>query len=131
MKNQKETINEFRIDESELLSNTHFPVKAVFDMVSDCRFKDVIISISRNIGFGENYGACVFWGDLDECDKQNTPYFEGAEFGLHNGDEVIITPEELLYYLRIICGKYCREHPDDTNEINNAIEDFMYYNKLH
>lgn len=122
--------NEFRIDNSELLAEAHFPVKAIFDMVPDCRFKDVIISISRNIGFGENYGACVFWEDLDEYDKQNTRYFEGAEFGLHNGDEVIITPKELLYYLRIICGKYCREHPEDLETINNAFEAFKCYNHV-
>ena len=53
----------FRIHDYELLSDTHFPVKALFDMVQDFRFKDIIKSISCNRGFGENYGACVFWND--------------------------------------------------------------------
>lgn len=81
---------EFRINESELLNKEHFPVKVLFDMVSDKRFIKAIKGVSKGIGFGENYGACIFQNDLDEYDKSNTDIFEGAEFGLHSGDEVII-----------------------------------------
>lgn len=120
----------FRIHDHELLSDTHFPVKALFDMVQDLRFKDIIKSISCNRGFGENYGACVFWNDLDDYDKQNTPLYEGAEFGLHNGEEVIIDLKELLYYLEVVCDKYCKEHPEDNEIINAYIIDFKKNNNL-
>lgn len=130
MGTQKSTESPFRIEESELLADTHFPVKALFNMVPDCRFVDTITALSRGIGFGENYGACVFWEDLDEYDRQHTPYYAGAEFGLHNGEEVILSPEELLHYLKIVCGKYCSEHTDDTDRINKTLDDFMLYFRI-
>ena len=120
----------FRIEEEELLSIAHFPVKALFDMVPDSCFKSTIKYISNNSGCGENYGACVFWNDLDDYDKQNTPFYDGAEFGLHNGDEVIISTKELLYYLNLICKKYCEDHPEDNVEIMKYIDDFKIINKL-
>ena len=88
---------DFRIYDHELLSDAHFHVKVLFDMVQDWHFKDIIKSISYNKGFGENYGACAFWDDLDDYDKQNTPIYKGAEFGLHSGEEVIIGLKEILY----------------------------------
>ena len=114
----------FRIEESELLEKNHYPVKVLFDMVSDERFKKVILGISDGIGFGENYGACVFWNDLDDYDKLNTEEYEGAEFGLNNGEEVIINPKELFYYLNIICTKYCNDYPDERKWIMNMIEEY-------
>ena len=108
---------EFRIEDNELLDSSHYPVKVLFDMVSDERFEKVIWGICNNIGFGENYGACVFWDDLDDYDKANTEIYEGAEFGLHNGEEIIITPKELLYYLNIVCNKYCEDYFKDKEEI--------------
>ena len=119
---------DFRIYDHELLSDIHFPVKALFNMVPDNRFIDIIKSLSCNMGFGENYGACVFWNDLDDYDKQNTPIYEGAEFGLHSGKEVIISLKELLYYLEVVCDKYCKEHPEDIEIINKYINDFKNNN---
>ena len=107
----------FRIEDNELLQQNHYPVKVLFDMVSDERFKRVILGICNNVGFGENYGACVFWDDLDDYDKSKTEFYEGAEFGLNNGEEVIINQKELLYYLDIVCKKYCEDCLEDKQEI--------------
>ncbi|RKM58140.1 hypothetical protein D6853_00970 [Butyrivibrio sp. X503] len=76
--------SEFRIEESELLATNHYPVKALFNMVNDESFEKVIYGLCNKTGFGENYGACTFWDDLDDYDKTNTEYYEGAEFGLNN-----------------------------------------------
>ena len=108
---------EFRIEDNELLEQSHYAVKVLFDMVSDERFEKVIWGICNNIGFGENYGECVFWDDLDDYDKANTEFYEGAEFGLNSGEEVIITPKELFYYLNIVCKKYCKDYSKDEEEI--------------
>ena len=116
--------NKFRIEDLELLDRNHFPVKALFDMVSDSRLIEVLEGISKGTGFGENYGACVFWNDLDDYDKENTPKYEGVEFGLNNGEEVIIGYQELLYYLEIICKKYCEEYPENKKRINAILNDY-------
>lgn len=121
---------QFRIEEDELLKTNHYPVKVLFDMVSDRRFKKVIFGISNGIGFGENYGACVFWNDLDDYDKTNTEIYDGAEFGLNNGEEVIITSKELFYYLNVICKKYCDDYPDERVEVMNILEIYKKKNKI-
>ena len=112
----------FRIEDNELLDQSHYPVKAVFNMVNDERFEKVILGVCNNIGFGENYGACIFWDDLDDYDKANTEFYEGAEFGLHSGEEIIITPKELLYYLNLICKKYCQDYLKNQEEIRKWLE---------
>lgn len=118
--------DDFRIEENELIDQKHYPVKVLFDMVSDDRLKKVILGICNNIGFGENYGACIFWDDLDDYDKTNIKYYEGAEFGLNNGEEVIISYKELFYYLKIVCKKYCKNHPSDKKEIEQWLKNYQY-----
>lgn len=120
----------YRIHENEMLANTHFPVKAMFDMIADWHFKEVAEAISNNRGFGENYGACIFWNDLDDYDKEHTPFYEGAEFGLHSGEDVIVSCKDILYYFEIACAGYCEDHPEDTEEIRGYINDFKVRNHL-
>lgn len=115
---------EFRIQTEELLSECHYPVKALFDMVSDERFVPVIEGIGQGKGFGENYGACVFWNDLDEYDKQEIEEYEGAEFGLHNGDEIIIDYSSLYYYLNKICTDYIEDFPNSKNKIDIILKKY-------
>ena len=97
--------------------------------MSDERFENVIYGLCNKKGFGENYGACVFWDDLDDYDKTNTEYYEGAEFGLHNGDEVIVSLKDLLYYLNIVCEKYCEHHCNKDN-IKKWVEHYKITNEL-
>lgn len=118
---------EYRLTDEELLDKSHFPVKALFDMVSDTRFLKVIEGISQGKGFGENYGACVFWNDLDEYDRQETEKYEGAEFGLNSGEEIIIDYNNLYYYLKIICHKYIEDFPNSTNNIDKILR--TYHNQ--
>ena len=121
---------EFRIEESDLLRDDHFPVKAMFNMVGDYRFKRIVKSLSNNSGFGEEYGVCCFWGDLDDYEKANTEFFDGVEFWLHNDERVVISYEELLYYLKIACAGYCEDHPEDAAIILQYIEDYKTRNGL-
>ena len=123
-------MRKFRIEEMDLLRDDHFPVKAMFNMVRDNRFKSIVKSLSNNSGFGEEYGDCCFWGDLDDYDQANTEFFDGVEFWLHNDERVVISYEELLYYLKIACAGYCEDHPEDTAVINQYIEDYKKRNSL-
>lgn len=122
--------NIFRIEDEELINKNHFPIKALFDMVSDIRFVQVIDGISKGIGFGENYGACVFWNDLDDYDKENNEQYDGAEFGLNNGEEIIIGYQDLFYYLIIVCNKYCKQFPERTEEINKILDNYKKKYKI-
>lgn len=117
-------VNKFRIEDDKLLNKSHFPVKALFDMVSDERFIKVIEGISKGTGFGENYGACVFGNDLDDYDKENIERYEGAEFGLNSGEEITIGYQDIFYYLKIVCEKYCKKFPNNSQKINIFLKNY-------
>lgn len=117
-------VNKFRIEDDELLNKSHFPVKTLFDMVSDERFIKVIEGISKGTGFGENYGVCVFWNDLDDYDKENIERYQGAEFGLNSGEEITIGYQDIFYYLKIVCEKYCKKFPNNSQKINILLKNY-------
>lgn len=39
-------------------------------------FKQVIERLGKNKGFFVEYGACLFWEDLDDYDREITPYYD-------------------------------------------------------
>ncbi|MGH0426713.1 hypothetical protein [Bacillus pretiosus] len=67
---------EFRLKDEDLLDLIHFPIQAVFNMVDDERF----LRVCEGVGFGEEYGACTFLGDLDKYDIANGDSFEGVKW---------------------------------------------------
>ena len=112
---------EFRLTEVDLLKPEHFPVQAIFNMLSDDRFIRIMKGISEGHGFGENYGACTFPDDLDEYDIATTGMFEGVEFGLHNGETVILDYQTLYYYLEKICNGYIEDFPQKKEDIDKIL----------
>ena len=110
-----------RIEDNELIKQEHFPVKAVFNMISDKEFVEVITSLCHGEGWGGDYGSCVFWNDLDDYDKTQTPKYDGAEFGLHNGEEITISLPELLSYIKLVVNKYVKEYPNCQTELADNI----------
>ena len=93
-------------------------------MVSDDRFIQVIQGISEGHGFGENYGACVFPNDLDEYEIVTNGMFQGVEFGLHDGETVIINYRIFYYYLKKICNGYIKDFPEKKEEIDIILAQF-------
>lgn len=116
---------QFRLMDKDMLSRQHFPIKAVFNMVSDERFISILEGISKGKGFGENYGACIFPDDLDEYDKVTSGTFDGVEFGLHNGEEILIDYKTMLYYLNKVCVGYVQDYPNEKELIENFLQVYM------
>lgn len=116
--------NDFRLKDEDLIKDEHYPIKVLFNMVSDERFMETIEYISKEHGFGENYGVCVFPDDLDEYDIELYSKPEGIEFGLHNGDEIVVSFEILYKYLRIICDKYVTDYPQNKDKIEMYLEEY-------
>lgn len=112
---------EFRLEDKDMLSPDHFPIQAVFNMVSDNRFIQMVSGISTGKGFGENYGACVFPDDLDEYDIATEGIFEGVEFCLHNGEEIIIDYQSFFYYFKKICNDYVLDFPQNKTQIEDSL----------
>ncbi|MGE6539681.1 ribonuclease toxin immunity protein CdiI [Bacillus luti] len=116
---------EFRLKDEDLLDLTHFPIQAVFNMVDDERFLEVINSVCEGVGFGEEYGACTFPGDLDEYDIANGDSFEGVEFALYSGDEVIIDYQTLYHYFKKMCEGYSKKYPNTIKSLEDSLNKFI------
>lgn len=113
-----------RLNETELLNKSHLPVLMIMNMIDEKRFLTVLEAISKGNGFGEEYGACTLPDDLDEFDKANGEELDGVEFGLYNGEEVVIDFKTFYYYLNIICDKYIKKNFKQTDIVNGFLMDY-------
>ena len=111
----------FRLLEKDMKNSKHFPVIAMFNMVRDTDFIKTLGWICVGQGFGLDYGACTFPNDQDEYDIITMGKLEGVEFGLHNGDEVVIDYATLYYYLKKVCEDYTDDYPNDKNVVNELL----------
>lgn len=119
-------LKNFRLNEDELLDESHLPVLIVMNMISENRFLKILESVSKGIGFGEEYGACTMPYDLDEFDKSNGGELDGVEFGLHNGDEIVVDFQSFYYYLKIMCEKYIKINSEHSNVIIKYLEEYSH-----
>lgn len=113
-----------RLNEDELLDKSHLPVLMIMNMIDEKRFLTVIEAISKGNGFGEEYGVCTLPDDLDEFDKANGEELKGVEFGLYNGEEVIIDFQTFYYYLKIICDKYTKKNFEQASYVNGLLVNY-------
>lgn len=112
----------FKLVPEDLLEENHYPVQIVFNALSNSRFISVLEGISNGHGFGEDYGACVFPDDLDEYDILTDGLFDGVEFGLHSGKEILLDYQTFYYYLKKVCDSYLVEHTEDNDRVKTLLE---------
>ena len=108
---------EFRLTDKDILSLDHFPIKAVFNSIPDRLFIETISSLCQGIGFGVEYGSCLFYSDLDEYDKSFIELFDGVRFELHNGEEIEIDNGTFYYYLQKVCLTFIEDYPEKSEKI--------------
>jgi len=112
---------EYRLTDKDMLSDNHFPIKAVFNSISDSSFVSTLKPLGDGIGFGVEYGACIFPSDLDEYDIATSGTFDGVQFGLHNGEDVVIDLSTFYAYLKKVCAVYVEDFPQDSEKINEIL----------
>ncbi len=112
---------DFRLIDEDMLNHKHFPIKAIFNSIPDSSFVRTITPLGDGIGFGVDYGACLFPSDLDEYDIAKTGTFDGIQFGLHNGEEVVVDYQTFYDYLNKACEVYLENFPQDTEKISNIL----------
>ena len=113
-----------RLNEDELLDKSHLPVLLIMNMISETRFLVVLEAISKGNGFGEVYGVCTLPDDLDEFDKANGERLEGVEFAVYNGQEIVIDFQTFYHYLNVLCDKFIKINPEQTNIVNTLLMDY-------
>ena len=113
-----------RLKEEDLLSEEHFPISALLNLIRDHNFIRTLEWLSKGHGFGEEYGACMFPKDQDEYDIETDGVLTGVYCGLHNGQEIIADYNTFYYYLKKSCDIYVANYPNDTETVNNLLANF-------
>lgn len=113
-----------RIKENQLISESHFPLKIIFNEIENERFLNVIKVVCNGEGFGVEAGACLFPNDLDAFDIAQGNGFVGVEFGLYSGEEIVITYKEFYFYLEIICESYLIDFPEEKEFVKEKLRNY-------
>lgn len=113
-----------RLYKDDLLDESHYPVLVVMNMVRDNNFQNIARVISEGVGFGEDIGACTFPGDLDDYDIANGEGFEGVEFALYSGEEIVLDYKTFHHYFKLICEKHMEKYPTSKNMIYKYLENY-------
>ena len=95
------------------LEDKLFPVQAYFNSIPDRSFIRVLQDFSKNIGSGFEETSISF---PEEAEKWGDEPFKGVEFGIFE-KEIIISNEDFIKYLRIVCNGYNKDHQHQKEEV--------------
>ena len=105
------------LKEEDQLKDTDFPIIAHLNEAANSDFVLFLKNLNEGKGSGYEYTCSNFWDDLDDYDKSQMEKFDGIEIGTQADEEVIISYDELLYYIKLIRKRII------TNEQNEVIID--------
>ena len=90
------------LKEEDLLNDTDFPIIAHLNEASNSDFILFLQNLNNGTGSGYEYTCSNFGDDLDEYDKSQIEKFEGLEIGTQADEEIILSYDDLLYYIKLI-----------------------------
>ena len=82
-------------------------------MLSERNFTEVCEGFLRGTGRGIEYAVCLFPNDIDIESER----FEGVEFSLHSGEEVIVDYAVFCHYLGLVCNRYILSNGDSRGTV--------------
>lgn len=90
-------------------------------MHAECRFLDAVENIVQKVSFVLD-GVYCFFPDMNSCEEEN---FEGVKFVIGyppaEGDVVIVSEEVCYRYVRLVCERYLKVHPEDAGKVNELL----------
>ena len=90
------------LKEEDQLKNTDFPIIAHLNEAANSDFILFLQNLNNGTGSGYEFTCSNFWDDLDEYDKSQIKKFEGIEIVTQADEEIILSYDELLYYVKLI-----------------------------
>lgn len=90
------------LKEEDQLKDTDFPIIAHLNVAANSDFILFLQNLNNGTGSGYEYTCSNFWDDLDEYDKSQIEKFEGLEIGTQADEEIILSYDDLLYYIKLI-----------------------------
>ena len=109
------------ITDADLLKAEQFPVAA---LINEAANADIIENLANGVGSGFNYSNCSFWDDLDEYDQANTPKFDGLWVSNEGGEEVIVSFDDVFYYLETLYSRLANEKYGKLSELRQLLDAF-------
>jgi len=105
------------IKKSDLQKDEHFPIYVFFNLIKEGDFLEVCKNFSKGIGQGIEVAVCLFLDDVDiEANE-----FDGVEFSLHSGEEIVVDYSTFYWYLNKACQRYIELHPADNEEVKEYL----------
>ena len=90
------------LKEEDQLKDSDFPIIAHLNEAANSDFILFLQNLNNGTGSGYEYTCSNFWDDLDEYDKSQIEKFEGLEIGTQADEEIILSFDDLLYYIKLI-----------------------------
>lgn len=90
------------LKEEDQLKDTDFPITAHLNEAANSDFIQFLQNLNNGTGCGYEYTCSNFWDDLDEYDQSQREKFDGVEVGTQADEEIVLSYDELLYYIRLI-----------------------------
>ena len=85
---------------------------------------EFVENLANGVGSGFNYSNCSFWDDLDEYDQANTPKFDGLWVSNEGGEEVIVSFDDVFYYLETLYSRLANEKYGKLSELRQLLDSF-------
>ena len=105
------------LKEEDQLKDTDFPIIAHLNEAANSDFIQFLQNLNNRTGSGYEYTCSNFWDDLDEYDQNQREKFDGVEVGTQVDEEIVLSYDELLYYIRLIRKRII------TSKQNEAVMD--------
>lgn len=121
----------FYLTEEDLLKVEQFSMVALINEAANSDIIEFVENLVNGVGSGYNYSNCSFWDDLDEYDQDNTSKFDGLWVSNEGGEEVIVSFNDVSYYLETLYSRLTNEKYDKLYEPRKLLDAFKvsYCNK--
>jgi hypothetical protein len=99
-----------------VLDDHLLPVQMYFNAIPEYRFLDIVEALSHRHGRGLD--ICII--EFPELVEPGEEPFSGVKFYLPD-EEVIISNQEFVMYVKKACEAHLREHPEDKDRTDTML----------
>ena len=112
------------IKDEEALSENHYVALDIINSGPDSFFPVEMECLSKGCGFGNDMGSCFFRDELDKEEQAEVP-LDGVRFSYDFSEKsVILSKEEMFYYMTVACKAYCSKYPHTKARLEGYLKEF-------
>ncbi len=117
------------LHESDLLSENQVPVMFLLNEAANIDIIGFVQNLCCGIGSSYDFSTCAFYDELDEYDKNDTPEYAGLWIGNEGNEEIIVSYNDLYYYLEILYKRFDSDNYPELEKLHSLLDSFrLRYN---